>query len=274
VAPGFFDGLGRPLLLGRDFGAADLEGDRRAVIVNAAFAQNVLGGGNPLGRRLRYPSDGESGPSYEIVGVAPDLGLDPLNPSGGAGVYHPVAPGQLDHTWFAVHVGPNAISYLPRLRQLLAELDPTVILEYPSTLDDWGPGLDELAVLVMAIASLLAVILLGLAACSIYAIMAFTVAQRTHEIGVRAALGARRSDIVATIGRRAALQLGIGVLAGMPLAGWLYYMTQEDAPTGQAAVLAAVGSAIGVVLLLALVACAAPLARALRVMPTVAMRAE
>jgi ABC-type antimicrobial peptide transport system permease subunit len=105
--------------------------------------------------------------------------------------------------------------------------------------------------------------------------MAFTVAQRTHEIGVRAALGAQRFDIAATIGRRAALQLGIGVLVGMPLAGRLYYLTQENPATGLASVVAAaVVPAVGVSILLALVACAAPLARALRVTPTVAMRAD
>jgi putative ABC transport system permease protein len=104
--------------------------------------------------------------------------------------------------------------------------------------------------------------------------MAFTVAQRTHEIGVRAALGARASDIAATIGRRAALQLGIGVLAGMPLAGWLFYTVQENPAVRGTAWLGAFVPGIAVLLLLALVSCTAPLARALRVPPTVAMKSE
>jgi ABC-type antimicrobial peptide transport system permease subunit len=123
--------------------------------------------------------------------------------------------------------------------------------------------------------ALLAGILLALAASSIYAIMAFTVAQRTREIGVRAALGASRSAIAATVGRRAALQLGLGVLAGAPLAGRLYYLTQENPALGPASVIAAaLIPAVSVSLLLAVVACGAPLARALRVTPTVAMRSD
>jgi hypothetical protein len=276
VAPGFFDGLGRPLLAGRDFGPADLEGERRAVIVNDAFVQNVLKGGSALGRELRYPSEGEDARRYEIVGVAPDLGMDPLNPSGGAGVYHPAAPGELGSPWLAVHVGPDAMSYAPRLRELVAQADPTAIVEYPMTLADAGLGDDRLILLGMVTGSaLLSALLLALAASSIYAIMAFTVAQRTREIGVRTALGAQPSDIVATVGRRAGLQLGIGVLAGMPLAGRFFYLTQENPATGWATVAAgAVLPGIGVLLLLASVACAAPLARALRVLPTVAMRSE
>jgi putative ABC transport system permease protein len=100
------------------------------------------------------------------------------------------------------------------------------------------------------------------------------VAQRTREIGVRSALGARPTDIAATIARRAALQLGIGVLLGMPLAGRVYYLTQENPAAKGAAVVAAVVPATLVLLLLAAVACSAPLARALRIQPTEALKGE
>jgi predicted permease len=271
----FFEGLGRPLLAGRDFLAEDLEGDRRAVIVNAAFVQRVLGGASALGKELRYPSDGEDAPRFEIVGVAPDLGMDPLNPRGGAGVYHPVAAGELRAPWLAVHLGPNAASFAPRLRTLAAEVDPTAIVEYPMRLGDSVPG-DERTIMVgmLAASALLAAILLGLAASGIYAIMAFTVARRTRELGVRAALGASRGDIVATIGRRAALQIGLGVLLGMPIAGRFYFVSQEDPAATGAAVVAAVLPAVGVMVLLGLIACSGPLLRAMRVLPTEAIRAE
>jgi hypothetical protein len=88
-------------------------------------------------------------------------------------------------------------------------------------------------------------------------------ALRTHEIGVRTALGAQPADVVATIGRRAAVQRAVGILVGMPLAGRLYYLIQED----PAAKGAAVVPGVGVLLLLALLACTGPLVRALRVAP-------
>jgi predicted permease len=275
VAPGFFDGLGQPLLAGRELLPSDAEGDRAAVIVNAAFVENVLRGGSPLGTRLRYPTDGETAQWYEIVGVAPNLGMDPLNPNGGAGVYHPAAPGELNSIWIAIHLGPNPVSFVPRLRELTAAVDAAAILEYPMALSEAGPADDRLvAIGVLGGSTLLAAILLALAASGIYAIMAFTVARRTHEIGVRAALGAGRGDIAVAIGRRAALQLGVGAAIGTPLAGQLYYFVQEDPSAKAAAVVAALVPGLGVMLLVGLLACTAPLVRALRIAPTEAMKVE
>ena len=271
----FFEGLGQPVLAGRAFRPEDLEGDRRAVIVNAAFVRRVLGGASALGREIHYPSDGESAPRFEIIGVAPDLGMDPLNPRGGAGVYHPVAPGELSAPWLAVHLGHDAVSFAPRLRRLAADVDPAAIVEHTMTLGDVAPG-DDLTLMLAAMtaSALLATILLGLAASGIYAIMAFTVARRTREIGVRAALGAGRGDIAATIGRRAALQISLGVAVGMPMAGRIYFLTQEDPAATGAAVVAAVLPAVGTMLLLGSIACSGPLLRAMRVPPTEAIRAD
>jgi predicted permease len=275
VDVGFFGGLGMPMLAGRDFRRQDLEGVRRAVIVNDAFVQEVLGGGPALGRELRYPTDGEGAPRFEIVGVAPDLGMDPLNPRGGAGVYHAVAAGEIDAPWFAVHIGVNPLTFAPTLHALATEVEPAAIVEYPMTLGDVAPGDDRRLMLVaMAASAVLAIILLGLAASGIYAIMAFTVARRTREIGVRTALGARRADIAMSIGRRAAFQIGLGVVIGMPIAGRIYFLTQEDPAATGAAVVAAVLPAIGTMVLLGLVACSGPLLRAMRVLPTEAIRAE
>jgi hypothetical protein len=79
---------------------------------------------------------------------------------------------------------------------------------------------------------------------------------------------------VATIGGRAALQIGLGVLLGMPIAGRFYFVSQEDPAATGAAVVAAVLPAVGVMVLLGLIACSGPLLRAMRVLPTEAIRAE
>jgi hypothetical protein len=65
--------------------------------------------------------------------------MDPLNPRGGAGVYHPVAPGEPGQPWFGIHLGPDALSFTPRLRELVADVAPVAILESPITLDQAAP---------------------------------------------------------------------------------------------------------------------------------------
>lgn len=275
VRPGFFDAFDHPVVAGRAFQPSDLDGDRLAVIVNMAFQEQVLGGRSPLGLVLRYPSSGDDSPSYEIVGVAPDLGADPFNPSGGAAVYHPIGRGELTTLRMAIQLGPEPTAFTPRLRRLLGDIDPTAILDEAVALD--RVVLEARGVVVGAAAGLavLAVILLGLAASGIYAIMSHAVSRRTREIGVRAALGAAPGRILATIGRRAAIQIAVGTAFGMPLAGWLFRLVRDDPGTAPAAVVvAATVPGMCVMLLVGGLACTMPLVRALRVTPTEAMRAE
>jgi ABC-type antimicrobial peptide transport system permease subunit len=171
--------------------------------------------------------------------------------------------------WLAVQVGPA-----PRLRELTGEVDPSVMISQLTALDEVFPEDWYLFQGLMAGWGLFVVVLLTLASSGIYAMMAFTVAQRTREIGIRTALGARPTDIVTEIGRRAALQLGSGALLGMPLAGRVYRMVREDAAAGGTTLAVAALPTLGIALLVGLIACAAPLRRALRVVPTEAMRGE
>ena len=122
-------------------------------------------------------------------------------------------------------------------------------------------------------AGTLIAILLGLSVSGIYALMSFTVAQRTRELGIRSALGAQKNRIVFTIARRAFAQLGIGVLLGMPIAGRLLYelrgvdRTPVNSPL---VVMLLVG--VSVMAVIGILACTAPTLRALKIMPTEALR--
>jgi len=274
VDPGFFDALDQPILAGRGFDSIALE-DGSAVIVNTTFVEQVLGGRNPIGRRVRYRSwnedpglwNGESGPSYEIVGVVGRLGMHVLSPDGDAGLYHPLAPGQVHPVRLGIHLAGDPASFTPRLRELVTEVDPLAFVENPRTLDTVFEG-DWYIVAAITLGFVLLVgVLLALAASGTYAILSFTVAERTREIGIRAALGARRSDIALTVARRALAQLGGGVLLGMCLGSVL----QDDPGAVQRALVTLVPG-VAVLVLVGLVACAAPTLRALRVSPTEALR--
>ena len=105
--------------------------------------------------------------------------------------------------------------------------------------------------------------------------MSFSVAERTREIGIRAALGARRSRIVVTVARRALTQLGVGIILGMPMAQWLFLETtadQGDPSSVSSASVIVLILGVTVMVMVGLLACTAPTLRALRIMPTEALR--
>jgi hypothetical protein len=222
VAADYFDVLGVPILAGRGFHAADVASEARVVVVNRSFVDNVLGGRNAIGRRLRYSGfeerDGapspEPAPWYEIVGVVRDLGMaygsDPKN----AGFYHPMTPGETAAVGMAVHVAGEPMSFAPRLRTIVAAVDSRLWPYRVNRLDEFMDA--DLAFFAFWFWFLLGVnsIALLLSLAGIYAVMSFTVSQRTREIGIRIALGANRRHIIATVFRRPVTLVALGVLAG------------------------------------------------------------
>ena len=179
-------------------------------------------------------------------------------------MYRPRLPTQLRDVSVAVRVrDPEAFG--ARLRAVAAAVDPTIRVTDVQPLARIGGGEAQASWALTSVAWLVSSIVLLLSATGIHSLMSFTVAQRTREIGIRAALGASPRRIVGGIFSRAFLQIGLGVLAGSGLAA-----------------LTGLGSTRGVLLLLAadavmlvagLAACAVPLRRALRIEPTEALRA-
>ena len=278
IDPNFFNALDQPILAGRGFDAGDLGEDSSTVIVNTTFVETVLDGRNPVGKRVRYRAwNTEVGPWYEIVGVVGQLGMHVLNPEGDAGLYHPMAPGAIHPVRLAIHVGDDPESFTPRLRTLVSEVDPLAGVATPMALDKAFEGDWYIMAAVTGGLVLLVGILLALAASGLYAIMSFTVAERTREIGIRIALGADRGNIALTVARRSLVQIGVGVLLGLPLAGRIFFEILDDRGSDYAALSGSVGAlalGIGMMALIGLLACTAPTLRALRVMPTEALKGD
>lgn len=164
---------------------------------------------------------------------------------------------------------PFAYTYVGVPRAGMASLPYWLDLGAPMEVLPWA--------VVIAGLGLLVGILVALAASGIYAMMSFSVSERTREIGIRTALGASRRELVLTIMRRSLVQLGVGGLLGIPLATWLVGQIADDgagvAATG-GAVLVSIGLALGVVALVAVLSCAAPTRRALGIEANEALRAE
>ena len=268
VSRGFFNAFGTSVIAGRDFAPLDFE-TGRVLIVNESFARHVLGERNPIGQRIRVVSgedDRVAGDEwYEIVGMVKDFGWQLPLPHEQSAMYRPRLPMPGTEVSLAVRVrDPDA--FATRLRTLTADIDPTIRLTDVQLLTKVGGGEAASNWALTSVAWLVSFIVLLLAATGIHSLMAFTVARRTREIGIRVALGARPGRIVAGIFSRAFLQISAGILAGSALAAFMGLGS-----TRQIMLLLA---ADGIMLIVGLTACAVPVRRALSIDPTEALRSE
>ena len=286
----FLDVIGATVHAGRGFHSGDLGADERTVIVNESFVRLVLGGRNPIGRRLRYVhyeewSDTrplEPGPWHEIVGVVDDLAMavgadgDPDVPGSGdpkiAGIYHAVPPGGAYPAHVAVHARGNPASLAPRVRAAATETDPALRLYEIVPLDEVNRSEIEVLNFWFRLLVSMSVVSLTLSLAGIYSVMAFTVTRRTREIGIRVALGAERWRVIATILARPLTQVALGIAAGAGLVVLLAVGMTGGVP--RARHLAMVLGYSACMLAVCLLACIFPTRRALGVEPTEALRSE
>ena len=279
VDPDFLDVMRVPVVAGRNFAEADAGPGQRVAIVNQSFVREHLHGRNAIGQRLRYrqaSDSGKAGEWYTIVGVVRDLAMtiDPTRPHN-AGIYHPLQPGQEYPLRMAVRVAGDPAAFTGRLHEIGAEAAPALRLSRVLPLhqaaranliayDAWFK--------VIVVAGLMALLLTN---AGIYAIISFTVARRTREIGVRVALGADRRQVIATILSRTARHVGIGVVIGATFGGVGALAASEGAL--DLSVMQGGGLLVGymmVMMTVCLLACVVPTRRALRIQPTEALAAE
>ena len=279
IAPDFFEVLGAPILAGRAFASGDLEPEARTAIVNESFVREILGGRNPIGRRVRSlnaddplelgGADAEPGPWYEIVGVASEVGLtvDP-DLDHNAGVFYPASPGSVHPAQVAVHVRGEPEAFAPRLREIAFAVDPRLQIDHVLPLDGIRPEWLMTMQFWVRVALAVGGLLLLLSVAGIHAIMSFAVSRRTREIGIRAALGAGSGRIVREIFARSFVQIGLGIAAGlgllMLLGGVPNSLRYAGLLTAGVAIMVAAG----------MLASWLPTRRALRIEPTEALRAD
>ena len=208
---------------GRSFGPADMAPDARAVIVDQGFVDEVLRGQNPVGRRVRFalpPWADEAAaqaprPWYEIVGVVPELGMrHPAQAGRAAGVYMPAAPGSDGVVHMVVHARGEPTALAADIRTVAAGVDPTLQLAQFQGLDRVMDDILWFLRLWLRATLVLSAIALLLSLAGIYAVLSFTVARRTREIGVRVALGAPKTRVVLDVFRKPLVQVALGLMAG------------------------------------------------------------
>ncbi len=272
VRPDYFRTLGIPLRSGRDFTPQDGPHSPPVAIVSETAARQLWPGQDPLGHRLKFGRDSLG--LRTVVGLVADVRQNVENKRPPAGVYIPHAQEpQQSVTLVVLHTGDPA-AMTAALRRLVQSRDADMPLYEVRTMNEslrFGLWEQRIYVSLMGVFALVALII---AAVGIYGVMAYSVAQRTQEIGIRMALGAARGDVLRLVVGQAlrltALGVGIGLAGAYAvtrlMASLLFGVSASDPPTF-----------VGVTVILAasaLVAAWVPSARATRVDPMVALRAE
>jgi putative ABC transport system permease protein len=221
-------------------------------------------------------------PTYEIVGVVKELGMaSAAMPQREAGVYLPVVPGSQGSLKMVAHGRGDPLSIAPRVRELAMAVDPAIRVDQITRLDQvTTPLLWLLGLWTKIIIGLTAVALL-LSLAGIYAVLSYTVARRTREIGVRVALGAGARRVITSVFKRPLTQVTLGVIAGIVLivvAATAAGNSTQFKGTGIGVLTLGDGALlVGYAILMlgvCTLACVVPTVRALRVQPTEALRAE
>ena len=269
VSPGYFATFGTPLLAGRDFRESDAAHPRRA-IVNEAMARRFFAGRSPIGQRLWF--DAEQDP-YEIVALAGDakyqdvrLGAPPT-----VYIYAPVFSGSADLSLRTV-VAPAAIA--GDARRVAADVFGAAAVRRVTTLAEQVDASIVPERLMTMLSGFFGLAGALLAAIGLYGLLAYTVARRTREIGIRMALGATGADVIGMVLKTALSLVLAGVTVGVPAAFWGKRLAASLVEHLAGGGVAPVAVGIASLCVVALIAAYVPARRATRVDPVIALRSE
>jgi putative ABC transport system permease protein len=267
VNTNYFKALGIPFLRGRNFTEQEVRQGAEVVIITDLLARQVFPNEEPLGKRLIMAS----GYKFEIIGIVGDIRHRALELPPLAAMYMPAYPGS---TNLVIRSKGDPASLAAAVRKEVLQIDPNQPVANVRTMEQWleravaGPRYRT------TLLGLFALVALALASTGIYGVMSYSVSQRTHEIGVRMALGARRLDVMRLVVRQGMTLVIVGVALGLGgafaltrlMASLLFGVTAKDPFT-----FVAVSTLLTLV---AFVACYLPARRATKVDPLVALRYE
>ncbi|MBI3405039.1 MAG: ABC transporter permease [Acidobacteria bacterium] len=217
ISPAFFQTMKIPIISGREFTERDDADSSGVIIINADLARRHFQGRDPVGQKLQI--GGEPKNWREIVGVVGNVKVAALEKETGPAVYVPIPqntyPNAIRSVFLVIRTRMDPSGLSSSVRSELRKVDPDQAVSHTRTMQEVLDGAYATRRLNMALLGLFAGIAAVLAAVGIYGVMSYSVAQRTHEIGVRMALGARPADVLELILGRGLTLSFFGVLAGV-----------------------------------------------------------
>jgi predicted permease len=267
VSPRYFETLSIPIVEGRDFTLDDNNKAPRVLIVDQTTAARYWPGQEPLGKKLSI-----WGGTYTVVGVVKNSKHQFMSERPEPMVYMNYAQGPHDELIVQVKTKSNPADMAPALERVIHEIDGQLPVFDVRTMRETTQMANIFAVMQSTLAGMFAVIALILAATGIYGVVAYRTQLRTHEIGVRVALGASRADVLRLVLWQGLWLTMIGLVLGLALsfgltrfiAGLLYGISAYDPVT--------VGAVIVLLAVMSLLACYLPARRAIRANPVAAIR--
>ena len=269
VTPGFFSALGIPVVSGRDFSQADIETSKPVLLVNQALARRLWPGEDPIGKGALF---GRA--RLEVIGVVGDVRQDGLRQPPGGAIYVPISRFPRATLKIFLRSAQEPASLAAMARAAIKDLDPeqpvSEIATLTQVISDAVARPRFLTLLLLAFGA----VALALAALGVYGVLSFAVSQRTREIGIRMALGARTEDILRLVVGEGAVLSALGAAAALPVAlaaGRLFRsLLYEVRPTDPAVLSVASVFLVAVGVL----AASLPARRAAHISPIEALRTE
>jgi len=274
VTPDYFATAAVPLMRGRAFTDTDDSKGPRVAVVNQEFARRFFGSQDAIGKRILIEGEGTTPAWTEVVGVASDVKAFSEETRVDPQVYRPVRQNAVASFSLMLRTNMDPNSLIPDLRHAVTELDPELPLLSVMNMDgviESQRGGDPVFTKMLAIFAALALIL---ATIGVYGLIAYSVSQRAQEVGIRLALGARRSDISWMILREGLIVAGIGSAIGLASATSLPTLFDSmfvGLHFGGPAIYPVV---LAVILIMAILATLVPARRAARIDPMAALRTE